>query len=324
MATPSSARQLPSTGGVRRLPLIVLLAVLVQCIVGSATTAHAQMTTDSDVIDVAVFYTARAREDAGGTAMIKADIDLMVSETNQAYMDGDVNLRLKLAAVAEAGDYAVTLVQLSRASDGFVDGVHRVRDQVAADIVVLVIEGYVGIAYRPWSLAAFTDDLAFAIVSRANGGSGFAHEVGHMMGLLHDRYENYEVRAAPFAPLFEWGFGYVNRRTFDSGVGSSARWRTIMAYRDECDARGSVCRKLLRFSNPNQIYPDPDGDPLGMSGEEATTDVDGPADAVRTQNQTGPLVASYRSAPAITAFFDAETYTTTEGRACNRNVALKR
>ena len=48
MATPSSARQLPSTGGVLRLPLIVLLTVLVQCIVGSATTAHAQMTTDSD------------------------------------------------------------------------------------------------------------------------------------------------------------------------------------------------------------------------------------------------------------------------------------
>ena len=40
---------------------------------------------DGSVIDLLVLYTAAARQGAGGTAQIEADIDLRVAETNQAY-----------------------------------------------------------------------------------------------------------------------------------------------------------------------------------------------------------------------------------------------
>ena len=52
-------------------------------------------------IDVAVFYTPAARRRAGGTAEIEAKIDLLVAETNQAYEDSGVNLRIVLAAREE-------------------------------------------------------------------------------------------------------------------------------------------------------------------------------------------------------------------------------
>ena len=61
-------------------------------------------------IDVAVFYTPAAREEAGGTAEIEAVIDLMIAETNEAYQASDVHHRLALVArsevqYAEAGDF---------------------------------------------------------------------------------------------------------------------------------------------------------------------------------------------------------------------------
>ena len=85
-----------------------------------------------------------------------------------------------------------------------------------------------------------------------------------------------------------------------------------MAYDNQCRGVGG-CTPLLRYSNPNQIYPDPGGDAMGVVGEEHSPDFDGPADAVRTLGQTASVLAGYRSAPAITLTFDAETYTATEG-----------
>ena len=52
-------------------------------------------------IDVAVFYTSAAREEAGGTAEIEAVIDLMVAETNEAYQASGVHHRLALVARSE-------------------------------------------------------------------------------------------------------------------------------------------------------------------------------------------------------------------------------
>ncbi len=97
MATPSSARRLPSTGGVLRLPLIVLLAVLVQCIVGSATTAHAQMTTDSDAPLLV------------GAA---ANFEELLLTYNEALDEGQIPLSGEFTATAGADDLTVVAVQV--------------------------------------------------------------------------------------------------------------------------------------------------------------------------------------------------------------------
>lgn len=52
-------------------------------------------------VDIAVVYTQAARKTAGGTAEMEALIDLIVAETNQAYLDSEVNQRLVLVAREE-------------------------------------------------------------------------------------------------------------------------------------------------------------------------------------------------------------------------------
>ena len=77
------------------------------------------------VIDVAVFYTPAARDDAGGTAAIEAEIDLMAAETNLAYRASGVNQRVVLAAVEEVEygeDPGIPVDRLQDPSDGHMDG----------------------------------------------------------------------------------------------------------------------------------------------------------------------------------------------------------
>ena len=233
-------------------------------------------------IDVAVVYTPAARQIAGGTAEIEADIDLMMAETNQAYLDGGVDQRVALVSreeveYTESGDSNTDLGRLGNPSDGHLDEVHAIRDQAGADLVHLIADmtdfrGLAGVA-NPYGLTCAGCDAWI-----------FAHELGHNMGLHHDRYVE-RTRSLPYS------HGYVNQRAFADGAPQSARWKTIMAYTKQCEDSGFLCDELLRFSNPNQTYL---GDPLGVPGDERTSAVNGPADAVRVLNLTRHAVAGFR------------------------------
>ena len=233
-------------------------------------------------IDVAVFYTPAARRLAGGSAEIEAEIDLMVAETNQAYEDGGVDQRIVLTVKEEvryeeehaSGFWA--LGRLADGGDGYMDEVHAIRDRAGADLVHLIAEvtDVGGIAF----IAG-----AFGITCAGCDADVFAHELGHNMGLSHDRYLD--------RGLLPYSNGYVNQRAFEDGAPESARWRTIMSYPNQCRDADFSCDWLLRFSNPNQSYL---GDPLGVPGKSRTPAVNGPTDAVRALNITRHSVAAFR------------------------------
>ncbi|MCY4509470.1 MAG: M12 family metallo-peptidase, partial [Acidobacteria bacterium] len=238
----------------------------------------------SVAIDVAVVYTPAAREEAGGTAEIEAVIDLMIAETNEAYEAGGVQHRLALAArsevqYTEAGD-GRDLGRLADSSGGYMDEVHALRDRTGADLVHLVFKHqghpFGGIAYLPG---------AFGLTCQWCGGGTFAHELGHNMGLSHARYETGGGRMSHPA------YGYVNQHGLAGGVAPSTRWRTIMAYADQCTDAYTSCRSVLRFSNPHQSH---NSDPLGIAFRDGGSGVTGPADAVAVLNATGPIVADWR------------------------------
>ena len=241
-------------------------------------------------IDVAVFHTQAAREAAGGAAAIAAVIDLRVAETNQAYAASGVHHRLRLVersevTYTETGDSVVDIQRLSDPSDGHMDGVHAVRDRVGADLVHLIFaESDVG--GRAYILGAF----GFSV--HRGGGRTFAHELGHNMGLRHDRYQVHHneagVRSHP-------AYGYVNQPPLVGGVARSRRWRTIMAYNTQCNDAYTTCPVPLRFSNPRQSHT---GDPLGVAHGAGASGVTGPADASGVLNATGPAVALWRDRPA--------------------------
>ena len=268
---------------------------------------------EQSVIDVAVFYTSAARENAGGTDEIATSVDLMVAETNAAYQAGGANQRINLVAVVEVvgytedNDLLINLMRLQSPSDGHMDEIHDTRDAVAADIVLLIPAGAGGYAFQMFVPSTSSESNAFGVVSTDHTQT-FAHELGHIMGLHHDRYEVCGDNCNHFT-RFPYAFGYVNQRALKPSPPDTAFWRTIMAYSNQCGR----CSAILRFSNPDQIYPDPGGDPLGKAGLEPAPGADGPSDAVRMLNRTRAYVANFRQTPDITVSFGAGSYTATEG-----------
>ncbi len=242
-------------------------------------------------VDVAVVYTPAARSASGGAAEIAAEIDLMVAETNQAYAESGVDHRLVLVersevSYTETGDSLVDLRRLAEPSDGHLDALHDLRDGVGADLLHLVV-GESDFGGRAQIGGPFGLDIY------NGGGRIFGHEVGHNLALLHDRYQvhnNPDTADVSTHPAY----GYVNQRAFAAGAPESSRWRTIMAYRDQCDDAGLRCPRLLRFSNPRQSH---EGDTLGIRYGDGSG-VTGPADAAAVLNATGPAVALWRARAA--------------------------
>ena len=266
------------------------------------------------LIKIAIFYTPAARKNWGGTKQIKANIDHNIAESNQVYKNNGVHLTLKLVAAQEVNytevDDSTDLVYFTLADDGHMDEIHDVRNRNHADLALLLRNGSGGAAIGPAyydteeTLERNAKNL-FAVYGGAT--STLLHEIGHLMGATHDRYEwgcekeghRCSPAAWPYSPAaWPYSYGYVNLRALEPGAPESARWRTIMAYNDLCQDNGVSCRQILYFSNPDRVYPDPGGDPLGVASTSTATGRNGPADVVRTLNNSRTFVADFRSEPS--------------------------
>ena len=231
---------------------------------------------DGGEVDVLVFYTDSARRSVGGHRNVLVRIDHHVEWTNAAFELSATRMRIRLVGAQElvgyseaSGSRAELLSLFSRDSR-----VQALSDALAADIVLLHLGstagGLAGSATRAgrrvFSIAQMTPRT-------------FAHELGHNMGLQHDRMNN--RRNDPFP--YSHGYRVEVPRPGREAIGHC----TIMCVTGE-SGDGDV---LPRFSNARQRYK---GVLLGVPGDEPSDSKDGPADAARSLDEWMPVVAGIR------------------------------
>ncbi|MBD2019317.1 hypothetical protein H6F43_03855 [Leptolyngbya sp. FACHB-36] len=234
---------------------------------------------DGSIITVLVAYTHTAKDQ---TQRNNIPIDQLVQNSvdlaNESYGSSEITPRLQLIHTYETSYTEVN--DLDTDLENFADPknkrntnsnreVKRLRDQYAADVVILLIRGDGGFCGLAWINAV--NEKAFGVVRQdcaARGGQySFAHEVGHIQGARHNIEED------PKDVPYRYGHGYC----YPPGG-----WRTIMSY-DNC---GSSTSRKLFWSNPNQRYPNNGGAPRGTATRQNNT---------RVLNQTASKVANFRS-----------------------------
>ena len=203
----------------------------------------------------------------------------MMTDANNAYRDSGVNIHLRAIHIKEVvytahSSNADALRALTNETDPAFRGVYQLRNDAKADLVVLVrpftypIQDGCGAAWLLGSneqahLIHKQSNYAYSVVSVGTSGGyvcsdlAFVHELGHNMGLTHDKESASQKGAFPYS------YGYQVPGVFG----------TIMAY---------SANRIARFSSPLQLCMDQ------VCGRED-------ADNVRALNDIRATVANFRN-----------------------------
>jgi hypothetical protein len=182
------------------------------------------------IVDIMVEYTANATAGKTGLSVgytadfAKQRIAYLVAASNQAYIDSGVKLAIRLV-YAEPVVYTdtnslYTALPALMTNSGVFAGVEAKRTQYGADLVYLfrplqaVTQQVCGLAYIEFAGGGVTasKSLGYGVISDGRsqdtslaycGINTFTHEIGHSMGLVHDRENATTAGAFPYS--YAWG-----------------------------------------------------------------------------------------------------------------------
>ena len=233
----------------------------------------AAATSESPVIDILVAYTRHARIQSGN---IDALLRYTFEETNRTYANSHIRTRVRLVHAyqtdyTQSADLFTDLQRLVRPGDSHMDEVHRLRDEYAADLTVLLVGNPEG------SCASYyiypSEAYAFGAIARTCIGLyAFAQMLGFMQGASGDP----EIHANHHFPH---GHGFCN---------DTDNWRTVMARNrdDRCPV------PIPYFSNPDVSYA---GTPTGNAEQRNNA---------RVIDETAERIAGFRDPPPTSRSFD--------------------
>ena len=187
------------------------------------------------VIDLMVAYTPGMTTRYGTEAAVVARINSLVAQTNTAYRNSEVAITLRLAGTPKVGyvdttsnqtaleDLTPSIPEFSRSAINppSLAGLPAMRETLQADIVILLrpfnstnhvncglawTNGAVGFGidiYSGWGYGSVSDGIDAAGVTGTCGDMVLAHEMGHIMGLKHDR-----ANAPAGVPITSYGHGF--------------------------------------------------------------------------------------------------------------------
>lgn len=229
---------------------------------------------DNYVIDVLVGYgpgTGVSR------ATTRAEIASWMNQTNQAFFNSRMNVRVNLleSMYVEYNQDPLDMdndIERLRLGAGNLSKLHQRRDVLGADLVALIVpvpvNGTCGLGWVP--AAQGTKHLAYSVSARGSGctsGYTFAHELGHNLGADHNP-ENSDHSDKPY------NFSYGNTMP---GVA-----RTVMGYWQMCPY---TCPVQLQFSNPAVPFLNAPGVPSGVAEKK---------DNARSITAVAPYTSNYR------------------------------
>jgi len=188
---------------------------------------------------------------AAGAPNIRGDIELLMQQLRTGFgatrLGGNFSVTTELAHAQEINydegeNMEKDLDRLSNPRDTVFKPIHALRDTHKADIVHLMIKakpnngcgiGWLNLGLRP--------EHAFSVSDYQCALQNFSavHEIGHNMGLAHDRFVEKDAKPGP--DQFNFGFVAMERGT-----------RSLMAYNDQCvQQQKKNCTRLLQESSPN-------------------------------------------------------------------------
>ena len=241
---------------------------------GRSTQAH---------VDLLAAYTsdAEAHLTSGGATMAQV-VDRDIAIVNRGMAASGIPIivrRAGLKAVSSTynentADPVKPLYDLTSGTNANFASIRNERNFVSADLVALYVlqrpQQYCGVAWVnvPTPVAQY----GFAVVDAACAGSvALAHELGHAMGLNHDRYVSSNTTQAN-------NYGFVS-------VGGD--FRDIMSYPNKCyDRLHRDCSLKVYYSSPNKII---NGRKAGRSA-----DMGNPANATQWLKRKRDIISGFR------------------------------
>mmetsp|Transcript_11755 Transcript_11755/g.17849 ORF Transcript_11755/g.17849 Transcript_11755/m.17849 type:complete len:595 (+) Transcript_11755:45-1829(+) len=205
-------------------------------------------------------------------AAMEAKINLAIDETNTAFALSGADTQLYLAHSYRHSTFVETSIteSLNALRNGEISGTEQNRATYGADIVAMILDdaNFCGQAFLGPRIDKMYSVTAW---NCATGYFSFGHEIGHNLGLRHDRGTENDCENTKFQ------FGYRDPQ---------ARFRTILAYdciANQCDNNaGGECTRIQRFSSPSILW-----------GEENLPVGTAESDNVRKINNVKSKVALY-------------------------------
>lgn len=261
-------------------------------------TANTTLSNGKTQIDVLVLYTPGLETRFGGNDPALNRLQLLAALSNQAYIDSNVQISLRVVAAVKVDMPDNTsnsqVLSAMQQATGFFANIRTLRQTYGADLVTLVRPfyasaqggncgvGYIG-GYGGSNIAGYSA-YGYSVVSDGTDMGGqnsycdnytFAHELGHNMGSMHDR------------PTVQSQGGGTGAYPYSFGHGLSGTFGTIMSY---------IRPTVGKFSTPS-VTCSSSNLPCGVDAANSATSADNALSLNNTRSGVAGFMAEVSTLP---------------------------